>query len=219
MIPTAKATSQQLCTVTLLGNLVSTPEIRYLANPVLAVTEIVLATHQRWLDKKTKVNKEWTSYHHIKVVGEQAENALRFAQKGDLLFVQGCLTNSKKTNDHLIHANFLEHFAKGYTPSINQIHCSGVISHPLNMVTTEHNKLLTAFTVTMTFQTYSAVKQDLVTHKIERLIHAWGNNAKYLSENANAGDTIVIEGRVSYHAGSQKEQFIDANQIHLLKKK
>jgi len=53
--------SSQLCAVTLLGNLVATPDIRYRANPATAVTEIVLATSSKWLDKATNKYKEWTS--------------------------------------------------------------------------------------------------------------------------------------------------------------
>ncbi|MFQ3210184.1 MAG: single-strand DNA-binding protein, partial [Colwellia sp.] len=48
-----KTTSPQLCAVTLLGNLVATPDIRYRANPATAVTEIILATSSKWLDKST----------------------------------------------------------------------------------------------------------------------------------------------------------------------
>ena len=46
-----------LCAVTLLGNLVAKPDIRYKTNPVSAVTEITLATHAQWLDKKTNTMK------------------------------------------------------------------------------------------------------------------------------------------------------------------
>ena len=42
-----------LCSVTLLGNLVNTPTIRYQANPVIAVAEFTLATHSQWIDKTT----------------------------------------------------------------------------------------------------------------------------------------------------------------------
>ena len=80
-----KTPSPQLCAVTLLGNLVATPDIRYRANPATAVTEIVLATSSKWLDKSTNKYKEWTSYHHVKVEGELVEQALLHANKGDII--------------------------------------------------------------------------------------------------------------------------------------
>ena len=58
-----------LCTVTLLGNLVNKPDIRYQANPVVAFAEFTLATHSRWFDKTSNKFKEWTSYHTVKVIG------------------------------------------------------------------------------------------------------------------------------------------------------
>ena len=42
-----------LCSITLAGNLVQAPEIRYQANPVLAIADITIATHSRWFDKLT----------------------------------------------------------------------------------------------------------------------------------------------------------------------
>ena len=100
---TQLTTKNQLCTVTLLGNLVSKPEIRYTVNPVVAVTEITLATHTKWLDKTTKKYKEWTSYHHIKVLGPLVEQSLLYAKKGELILVNGYLsdhTNKKSNTDN-----------------------------------------------------------------------------------------------------------------------
>jgi single-strand DNA-binding protein len=47
----SESPQNHLCSVTLLGNLVSKPEIRYQANPVIAFAEFTLATHSRWFDK------------------------------------------------------------------------------------------------------------------------------------------------------------------------
>ena len=55
---------QQLCTVTLLGNLVAKPDIRYRTNPVSAVTEIILATTT--LGKCANSFSNWI-YQYIKV--------------------------------------------------------------------------------------------------------------------------------------------------------
>ena len=78
-----------LCKVTLLGNLVSKPDIRYQANPVIAVAELTLATHSRWYDKTTKQFKEWTSYHTVKVIGDIVDRALIHADKGDIILIHG----------------------------------------------------------------------------------------------------------------------------------
>ena len=65
--------NHHLCKVTLLGNLVAKPEVRYFTNPVLAVAEIVIATHSRWFDKSSNQYKEWTDFHTIKVIGDIVE--------------------------------------------------------------------------------------------------------------------------------------------------
>ena len=89
---TKKNLEHQLCTVTLLGNLVSKPDIRYKANPIVAITEIVLATNSKWLDKNTNKYKEWVSYHHIKVEGKLVEQALLTANKGDCIITSALTT-------------------------------------------------------------------------------------------------------------------------------
>ena len=56
--------SIDLCTVTLLGNLVAKPEIRYQANPVVAIAELTLATHSRWYDKASKKFKRMDEFSY-----------------------------------------------------------------------------------------------------------------------------------------------------------
>jgi len=222
---TKKNIDHQLCTVTLLGNLVSKPDIRYKANPISAITEIVLATNSKWLDKSTNKYKEWVSYHHIKVEGNLVEQALLNANKGDIILIHGYLSNIKpsdsKTSDTIhpaiIHATFVQKFSKGYTPSINHLYCSAtLISTPL-LMTTEHNKTLSQAKISINQHVYSIEKESWQSVIVERELHLWGKQAQYFVENATIGDNLVVEGKLSYSSNAGKSQFIDANKVHLLK--
>ena len=208
----------QLNSVTLLGNLVNTPEIRYLANPVQAITELTLATHSKWLDKKTNTQKEWTSFHHIKVVGDIVEQVIARAQKGDILLVQGYLASHDYAPKETVNATFIQAFAKGYTQEVNQLHCSATLTSALTLVTTENNKTLAHADISICFEAPAAngkkPKQLIVT----RPVHIWGKQASYLSEHALPGDTLLIEGKLNYLNDFDKSQFIDAKQVQLIKK-
>ncbi len=215
--------SPQLCAVTLLGNLVNKPDIRYRANPVSAITEIVLATRSKWLDKKTNQYKEWTSFHHVKVEGELVEQTLLQAEKGDVILVQGYLSNIKPSSsivvNHpaIVHASFMQKFAKGYTKSVNQIHCSGQIASSPQLITTANNKLMAQVNITINQHIYAIEKQSWQTILLERELHVWGKQAQSLVEKAIIGDNIVVEGKLSYLATAAKTQFIEGKTIHLLK--
>lgn len=209
--------NQQLCAVTLLGNLVAKPDIRYRANPISAITEITVATSSKWLDKKTSQYKEWTSYHHVKVEGDLVEQALLTANKGDIILVQGTLSNIK-VNNHLsiVHANFIKKFNKGYTQTVNQILCSGQLVSLPQLVTTQNNKSLAQVNIIINHQYYSVDKQCWQNHSVERELHVWGKQAHYLIENAQVDDNVMIEGKLSYLATADKTQFIEAKAVHLL---
>ena len=210
--------SNQYCAVTLLGNLVAKPEIRYLANPVLAVTDITLAATHKWLDKKSGSTKEWTSYHNVKAVGKIVENALQLANKGDVLFVQGYIANNKQQPLEIVHATAMEHFAKSYTNAINQVICSATICSEIQLITTEHNKQMATFDVNINHQAYSEHKQKLVSHQVSRSVHVWGKQALYVHKNASLNQHIIIEGKLAYANNSARNQFLEAIQVHLLKK-
>jgi len=219
-----KSPNPQLCAVTLLGNLVATPDIRYRANPATAVTEIVLATSSKWLDKSTNKYKEWTSYHHVKVEGELVEQALLHANKGDIILLHGYLSNIKpKTTDkntiHLgiVHANFVQKFNKGYTQAINQIHCSAQLSSKPKLMLTEHNKHITQANIVINQHNYNTDKQIWQILSVERAIHVWGKQAQYLAEHGNIGDELMLEGKLSYTSGVNKDQFIEVKNVHLFK--
>jgi len=213
-----------LCAVTLLGNLVAVPDIRYRANPVIAVTEIILATNSKWLDKNSNQYKEWTSYHHIKVEGDLVEQALRHANKGDIILVHGYLANIRPTkinneSQHLgiVHASFIQKFTKGYTQAINQIHCSAKLISQPKLMLTEHNKQLTQANVVINQDRYNIAKQGWQTVTVEREIHLWGKQALALAENAIIGDTLLLEGKLSYATQPNKSQFIEVSKLHLFK--
>jgi len=219
-----KTPNPQLCAVTLLGNLVATPDIRYRANPATAVTEIVLATSSKWLDKTTNKYKEWTSYHHVKVEGELVEQALQFANKGDIILLHGYLSNikppsnSKNTNHQgIVHANFVQKFTKGYTQAINQIHCSAQLTSQPKLMLTEQNKSITQANVVIHQHIYNTDKQAWQIITVERAIHVWGKQAQNLAEHGNSGDEIMLEGKLSYTSGAHKDQFIEVKSVHLFK--
>ena len=207
--------THQLCNVVLLGNLVAKPEIRYLANPVLAVTDLTLATTHRWKDKQQK-NKEWTSYHHVKVVGAMVESALLHADKGDILLVRGYIANNKTKPVEIIHAEAVEHFPKGFTHSINQITCSATVCSDVKLMTSEHNRTFASFDVSIHHQAFSEHKNEFMPHQLTRPVQVWGQTAQYISEHAVENSQLIIEGRLSYANNQQKSQLIDATQVHIL---
>jgi single-stranded DNA-binding protein len=206
-----KSKVNQLCSVTLLGNLVAKPDIRYRTNPVLAITDFTLATHSKWLDKKTQQYKEWTSYHNIHVMGPLVEQTLLHVKKGELILVQGYISTALTT------ANFIQTFSKGFSESVNQIHCSGIISAPIQLMTTENNKAFAQTKITIKHQEFSPIKQIMQTNTVERNVHIWGKQALLLNEKAQLGDAIMIEGKLNYSTGIDKAQFIEAKKIHLFK--
>jgi single-stranded DNA-binding protein len=212
----------QLCAVTLLGNLVAKPDIRYKTNPVSAVTEITLATNTRWLDKKSNQYKEWTTYHPIKVEGDLVEQALLAANKGDIILVQGYLSNIKQgktIEDHpaIVHANYIQKFNKGYTQTINQIYCSGQIASAPELIKTQNNKSLAQVNIAIKQKVYSIEKQCWQTLSVERALHVWGKQAEHMVEHILVGDNVIVEGKLSYLTSANKTQFIDVKTIHLLK--
>jgi len=221
------ASVKQLCAVTLLGNLVAKPDVRYRANPVSAITEITIATNSKWLDKKNNKYKEWTSYHHIKVEGDLVEQALLMANKGDIVLVQGYLSNIKpdkvlsqenmRNHPPIVHANFIQRFEKGHVQTVNQIFCSAKLMATPTLITTQNNKILTQVQIKISQQVYSIDKQSWQSVPVERALHVWGKQAQYLVENAQQNDNVMVEGKLSYLATSDKTQFIEAKTIHLFK--
>jgi single-stranded DNA-binding protein len=215
---TKHISQNHLCSLTLLGNLVNKPEIRYQANPVMAMAELVLATHSRWFDKASNQYKEWTSYHTVKVIGDIVERSLIHAQKGDIILVQGYLLNSKKNDREIMHATYAQTFTKGYAQSINQVNLSGEINADFTLVKTENNKELLELSLTINHLVYSPITQKTQNINIDRKIHVWGKQAQYISEHASQGDQVIVDGKLSYLNNNKKSQFIDTQHVVLLKK-
>ena len=206
-----------LCSITLLGNLVAKPDIRYQANPVIAVAELMIATNTKWFDKSSNQYREWTSYHTVKMIGDVVERALLYAEKGDIMLIQGHLVNSKKSDREIIHATYAHCYPKGYARSTNQFHGSGRIISAVKLVKTENSRQLAEVDLALNFLNFSSVTQEQQNISIIRKVHVWGKQAQHLAENANINDEIIVDGKLSYINNSSKSQMIDAQHVILQK--
>ncbi len=201
----------------MLGNLIAKPEIRYQANPVVAIAEFSLATNAKWFDKQTKKYKEWTSYHTIKMIGDVVERSLLHAEKGDVVLIQGYLVNSKKSGREIIHATYAHRYPKGYTRSINQLQCSGRITSAIKLVETENSNQLAELQLAINYYNFSPITQELRSVEIIRTMHVWGKQAQHLAEHAQENDEIIVDGKLSYINNSEKSQLLDAKHVVLQK--
>ena len=80
--------------VILIGNLGRDPETRYTADGA-AITNITIATSDRWKDKATGEMKEATEWHKIAFFGRLAEIAGEYLKKGRPVYVEGKLRTRK----------------------------------------------------------------------------------------------------------------------------
>lgn len=80
--------------VIVLGNLGRDPETRYTADGA-AITNITVATSDRWKDKASGEMKEQTEWHRIVFFGRQAEIAGEYLRKGRPVYVEGRLRTRK----------------------------------------------------------------------------------------------------------------------------
>lgn len=80
--------------VILVGNLGADPEIRYLPSGD-AVTNIRLATTDRYKDKQTGEFKEATEWHRIAFFGKLAEIAGQYLKKGASVYIEGRIRTRK----------------------------------------------------------------------------------------------------------------------------
>lgn len=80
--------------VILIGNLGRDPETRYTADGA-AVTNITIATSDRWKDKASGEMKEATEWHKIAFFGRLAEVAGEYLKKGRPVYVEGKLRTRK----------------------------------------------------------------------------------------------------------------------------
>jgi len=80
--------------VILIGNLGRDPETRYLPSGD-AVTNISIATTDKWKDKASGEMKEATEWHRVSFFGRLAEIAGEYLKKGSQVYVEGRLETRK----------------------------------------------------------------------------------------------------------------------------
>lgn len=84
--------------VQLIGRLGADPETRYSAAGT-AVTNLRMATSDRWKDKQTGEDKESTEWHRVVFFGRQAEVAGEYLEKGKQAYIEGKLQTRKWEDD------------------------------------------------------------------------------------------------------------------------
>ncbi len=80
--------------VIIVGNLGKDPETRYSAEGA-AITNITIATSDRWKDKATGEMKEATEWHRVVFFNRLAEIAGEYLKKGRPVYVEGRLRTRK----------------------------------------------------------------------------------------------------------------------------
>lgn len=80
--------------VILVGNLGADPETRYLPSGD-AVTNLRLATAERYKDKQSGEQKELTEWHRIGLFGKLAEIAAQYLRKGSQCYIEGRIRTRK----------------------------------------------------------------------------------------------------------------------------
>jgi single-strand DNA-binding protein len=83
--------------VIIVGNVGRDPETRYMPSGD-AVTNISVATSDRYKDKQTGEMKETTEWHRIAFFGKLAELAGQYLKKGSQVYVEGRLRTRKWTD-------------------------------------------------------------------------------------------------------------------------
>ncbi len=59
------------------------------------VARIVVATSEKWLDKRTNENKEKTEWHKITAFGRTADLILKYVNKGAQVYIEGRIQTEK----------------------------------------------------------------------------------------------------------------------------
>lgn len=80
--------------VIVIGNLGADPEVRYMPSGS-AVTNIRVATSERWKDRQTGEQQERTEWHRIVMFNKLGEIAGEYLRKGAKVFVEGKLRTRK----------------------------------------------------------------------------------------------------------------------------
>lgn len=82
--------------VILVGNLGRDPEMRYLSNGT-PVTNMSVATNERWNDRDTGEQRERTVWWRVAVFGGQAEPCNTYLSKGRQVLVEGRINPDPQT--------------------------------------------------------------------------------------------------------------------------
>ncbi len=88
--------------VLIIGNLGNDPDTKFLPSGD-AVTNLSIATTDRWKDKQTGEAKERTEWHRVSFFGRRAEVIAEFFHKGDPIYVEGSLQTRKYEKDGVTH--------------------------------------------------------------------------------------------------------------------
>lgn len=80
--------------VIIIGRLGNDPEVRQFPNGG-GVTNISVATSERWTDKNTGERRESTEWHRISLFNRLGEIAAQYLRKGSLVYVEGSLHTRK----------------------------------------------------------------------------------------------------------------------------
>jgi single-strand DNA-binding protein len=83
--------------VIIVGNLGRDPETRYMPSGD-AMTNIAVATTDKWKDKTSGEQKEATEWHRVAFFGKLAEIAGQYLKKGSQVYVEGRLRTRKWTD-------------------------------------------------------------------------------------------------------------------------
>ena len=83
--------------VILVGNLGRDPEVRYTPDNN-AITNISIATTDRYKDKNTGEQKEITEWHRVVFFNKLAEIAGQYLKKGSQVYIEGSLRTRKWTD-------------------------------------------------------------------------------------------------------------------------
>ncbi len=83
--------------VIIVGRLGQDPEVRQFQNGG-QVTNLSIATSERWTDKTTGERKEHTEWHRVVFNNKLAEIAQQYLRKGSQVYVEGSLRTRKWTD-------------------------------------------------------------------------------------------------------------------------
>lgn len=83
--------------VIIVGRLGQDPEVRQFQSGG-GVTNISVATSERWNDKQTGEQKEVTEWHRISLFNRLGEIASQYLRKGSMVYIEGSLQTRKYTD-------------------------------------------------------------------------------------------------------------------------